>query len=53
MTDRAPETDPSTTVPLAEPLTGVAAEPDQPEPSEVLPVGPTETDHLVSDDDRE
>ena len=45
-------TDPASPVPLAAPLTGVAAEPDQPAPSEVLPMGAaTETGHLVADED--
>lgn len=48
MTEERP-TDPSTVVPLAAPLTGEAAEKDQPAPHEVLPGGEaTETEHLVS-----
>ena len=42
-------TDPSTVVPLAAPLTGEAAEKDQPAPHEVLPGGKEgEVDHLVA-----
>lgn len=47
-----PRTDPSTVVPPAAPLTGEAAEPDQPAPHEVLPIGDaSEVENLVSDDE--
>lgn len=47
-----PATDPASPVPLAEPLTGIAAEPDQPDPSEVFPVGGALVDdHLVGDEE--
>ena len=53
-TDATPETDPASQIPMASPLTGVAAEPDQPDPSEVLPMGDVaaETGHLVPDDEK-
>lgn len=42
------DTDPATVVPDAAPLRGEPAEPDQPDPEEVLPIGDaTETEHLV------
>jgi hypothetical protein len=44
-----PDTDRATVVPLAAPLTGEPAEPDQPHPSEVLPMGnATELENLKS-----
>jgi hypothetical protein len=46
-------TDRATVVPDAAPLTGRPAEPDQPDPADVLPAGrASEVEHLVDDDER-
>jgi hypothetical protein len=46
-------TDRSTVVPDAAPLSGTPADPDQLDPSEVLPSGKErEVEHLVEDDER-
>jgi hypothetical protein len=46
-----PDTDRSTVVPDAAPLRGEPAEPDQPNPEDVLPIGEaSETEHVVQDD---
>ena len=51
MTDQP--TDRSTVVPDAAPLRGVPVDPDQPDPSEILPAGKArEVEHLVEDDER-
>ena len=48
-----PDTDPAGVVPDAAPLRGEPAEPDQPNPEDVLPIGEaSETEHLVQDDRR-
>lgn len=45
------DTDPATVVPDAAPLRGEPAEPDQPNPEDVLPIGEaSETEHVVGDD---
>ncbi|WP_433787091.1 hypothetical protein ACQPX6_09660 [Actinomycetospora sp. CA-101289] len=46
------DTDPATVVPDAAPLRGEPAEPNQPNPEDVLPIGgASETEHLVQDDE--
>ncbi|MDF2978093.1 MAG: hypothetical protein K0S40_2821 [Actinomycetospora sp.] len=45
------DTDPATVVPDAAPLRGEPAEPEQPNPEDVLPIGEaSETEHVVPDD---
>jgi hypothetical protein len=52
MTEERPQTDPASPIPTPWPLTGESPPTDQPDPSEVLPVGnASELEMLESEDE--
>lgn len=52
MTEERPQTDPASPIPMAWPLTDEPAPTDQPDPSEVLPMGnASELEMLKSDEE--